>query len=103
MGKLTFGDILKPFYQGDLQGKKRYLRITKKIKDKEAFQLVTGESVVLDYANSKAKRGFETGDLNTLAEAVAGSYKFPFKRVDVEDLDTNAKPDLYPISKLEKT
>ena len=51
MGKLTFGDILKPFYQGDLQGKKRYLRITKKIKDKEAFQLVTGESVVLDYAN----------------------------------------------------
>ena len=32
MGKLTFGDILKPFYQGDLQGKKRYLRITKKIK-----------------------------------------------------------------------
>ena len=103
MGKLTFGDILKPFYQGDLQGKKRYLRITKKIKDKEAFQLVTGESVVLDYANSKAKRGFETGDLNTLAEAVAGSYKFPFKRVDVEDLDPNAKPDLYPISKLEKT
>ena len=48
MGKLSFGDILKPFYQGDLQGKKRYLRITKKIKAKEPFQLVTGESVVLE-------------------------------------------------------
>ena len=103
MGKLSFGDILKPFYQGDLQGKKRYLRITKKIKNKEPFQLVTGESVVLEYANSKAQRGFETGDLNTLAEAVAGSYKFPFKRADIEDLGPNAKAELYPISKLEKT
>ena len=81
MGKLTFGDILKPFYQGDLQGKKRYLRITKKIKDKEAFQLVTGESVVLDYANSKAKRGFETGDLNTLLRLLLDHINFPLKEL----------------------
>ena len=39
MAALSFGEIVKPFYSGDLVGQKRLNRVTKKIKIKIYFNL----------------------------------------------------------------
>ena len=104
MAALSFGEIVKPFYSGDLVGQKRFNRVTQKIKNKDLFQLVTGEYAVLDYATPLSKRAFETGDLNALSDAVAGQRKIPFKIVAEHPNDPEGlKPQLIPISRLEKT
>ena len=102
MANLTFGTLLKPFYTGDLIGKKRWTRITEKIRNKSPFQLTTGEFKLLDYASTPIKQAFENGNLDSLVKLVAGRTQ-PFKEVS-EGQDTDeSKPVLYAISALEKT
>lgn len=102
MANLTFGTLLKPFYSGDLIGKKRWTRISEKIRNKSPFQLTTGEFKLLDYASTPVKQAFENGNLDLLVKLVAGRTQ-PFKEVS-EGQDTDeSKPVLYAISALEKT
>ena len=102
MANLKFGDLLKPFYSGDLIYKKRWTRITEKIKNKQAFQLTTGEFKLLDYANTAVKQAFENGNLDSLVKVAAGRTK-PFKEVSEGQNTDESKPVLYSISALEKT
>ena len=102
MANLTFGTLLKPFYSGDLIGKKRWTRISEKIKNKSPFQLTTGEFKLLDYASTPVKQAFENGNLDLLVKLVAGRTK-PFKEVTEGQNTDESKPVLYPISALEKT
>ncbi len=102
MANLKFGDLLKPFYSGDLIYKKRWVRVTEKIKGKSAFKLTTGEFKLLDYASTAVKQAFEQGNLDQLVKLAAGRTK-PFKEVaEGQDVD-ESKPVFYPISALEKT
>ena len=99
MANLTFGTLLKPFYSGDLIGKKRWTRISEKIRNKSPFQLTTGEFKLLDYASTPVKQAFENGNLDLLVKLVAGRTQ-PFKEVS-EGQDTDeSKPVLYAISAL---
>ena len=102
MASLKFGDLLKPFYSGDLIYKKRFVRITEKIKNKQPFQMTTGEFKLLDYASASVKSAFLNSDLNALVKLAAGRTK-PLKEVkEGQDVD-ESKPVFYPISALEKT
>ena len=102
MANLTFGTLLKPFYSGDLIGKKRWTRISEKIKNKSPFQLTTGEFKLLDYASTPVKQAFENGNLDSLVKLVAGRTQ-PFKEVSEGQNTDESKPVLYAISALEKT
>jgi len=102
MANLTFGTLLKPFYTGDLIGKKRWTRITEKIRNKSPFQLTTGEFKLLDYASTPVKQAFENGNLDLLVKLVAGRTQ-PFKEVSEGQNTDESKPVLYAISALEKT
>ena len=102
MANLTFGTLLKPFYSGDLIGKKRWTRISEKIKNKSPFQLTTGEFKLLDYASTPIKQAFENGNLDSLVKLVAGRTQ-PFKEVSEGQNTDESKPVLYAISALEKT
>ena len=102
MANLTFGTLLKPFYSGDLIGKKRWTRITEKIRNKSPFQLTTGEFKLLDYASTPIKQAFENGNLDSLVKLVAGRTQ-PFKEVSEGQNTDESKPVLYAISALEKT
>tara|TARA_S200000501_G_C20855192_1_gene757423 strand:- start:561 stop:2342 length:1782 start_codon:yes stop_codon:yes gene_type:complete len=102
MANLTFGTLLKPFYSGDLIGKKRWTKISEKIKNKSPFQLTTGEFKLLDYASTPVKQAFENGNLDLLVKLVAGRTQ-PFKEVSEGQNIDESKPVLYAISALEKT
>ena len=53
MAALTaFGEILKPFYSGEMVGKERYHMIIRKIENNEPFKI---NGVVLRYLNLKKR------------------------------------------------